>query len=270
MTKDQFIEHYLRENEFEIDSKEALFKRMVILPCDCQYEQCKGWMAVPKNLVTFDLMNRRNNPKARNPQFIRVDESISAILKEKGIYYELLSPSDRLRGSHRTESIQAFIIELKLALLEENDLNEAGIKGVLKKSFARLYQKHDLRDQATLDIESLLSLIELSLFDSEEIAKQSWEAAQQLDHVQQFVNRDFQEEGRQLADLKIALQESGIVLKVGQSWTIKGVSYLIVFSHFDIDFDLVKEPELFKGKNKSFLLSELLPLKVEDFVYTKY
>jgi hypothetical protein len=37
--------------------KEEFMSTQVVIPCDCDYEGCKGWQVIDKNLYEFEIDN---------------------------------------------------------------------------------------------------------------------------------------------------------------------------------------------------------------------
>ena len=50
MSKEEFIEYYCKNSNI---TKEELLKTQVILPCSCNYENCKGWAVVSNNPLSI-------------------------------------------------------------------------------------------------------------------------------------------------------------------------------------------------------------------------
>jgi len=61
MTKDEFIKMYCENSGFKSFEEEGL----IALPCQCDYEECKGWAAIeniPRCIKSHNELYNPNSP----------------------------------------------------------------------------------------------------------------------------------------------------------------------------------------------------------------
>lgn len=59
MTKESFIMIYCEESGI---SKEELLKTQIVLPCNCDYKGCKGWVVISNDELSVKAYNGLNKP----------------------------------------------------------------------------------------------------------------------------------------------------------------------------------------------------------------
>ena len=54
MSKEEFLKQYCEKSKIK---EEVLLKSQVVLPCNCNYGNCKGWALVSNNKISIKAHN---------------------------------------------------------------------------------------------------------------------------------------------------------------------------------------------------------------------
>lgn len=61
MTKEEFVKGYAKRSRVTV--KWLAEKGLIAIPCNCEYEECKGWRMINKK--DFDYINNINSEEKR-------------------------------------------------------------------------------------------------------------------------------------------------------------------------------------------------------------
>lgn len=266
ITKDEYIENYLKEAELNPDLREDFERDMVILPCKCDKRSCQGWVALPRDINLIDKYNEQNNLYLGDESWNKLNRIIKDyISKTFGPYpHSLMMTYTRLQyGGHNLDLIHHFIIDLKVAFLSADSLSVENIKSVIRHFHELTFReaKPGLNKLFAAKLQ-MLQLLEEGLCNNKEISEGFWQEKTKSPNVKQTMAYRCNKM-KELQQLHKQLKEKDIIFEHGQRWHIKGIWCTVIDSLSPEEFLLEKAHSPFL--NRTILLSELLPLNVDDF-----
>lgn len=261
LKKSAFIAEYIKDNPNGWNLTDLQFLT-VILPCSCDYDNCRGWAAIPRNINLIDSHNTTQNPYTDNETWEKLRKVIFEHLESNYGNSGIVRPfTASVHNAYTLYAMYDFIVDCMTAFSTQPALTIEAVKEILKGLYRQIYEGDEEHYQGLLEKQiAMLVWLEVRLFDKEIVHPLILQEIEPKSATNPIFNPSERE--LRLSSFHTLLSRRKLEMKPGQKWKIRNQVYSvfrpeILKSQVDYTLELIGESF---NPFRHFFLSEMLPI----------